>query len=127
MRVGRKRCSMRERSLPTPSPLFLSRNPAIVAASENSGCISHAGSSSSEVRSACKVVAVIHDNPCQLMNVQCLWHGTTVDSCSIFNKMIDDQGHLDMRNVTTLIWVNRKRPEIVETIVELLIEVLDVS
>lgn len=44
---------------------------------------------------------------------------------SIFNKLIDDQGHLDMRNVTTLIWVNRKKPEIVETIVELLIEVLD--
>ena len=43
--------------------------------------------------------------------------------CSIFNKLIDDQGHLDMRNVTTLIWVNRIRPEIVETIVELLIEV----
>lgn len=28
-----------------------------------------------------------------------------------------------MRNVTTLIWVNRKRFDIVETIVELLIEV----
>lgn len=42
---------------------------------------------------------------------------------SIFNKLIDEQGHLDMRNVTTLIWVNRKRPDIVETIVELLIEV----
>lgn len=46
---------------------------------------------------------------------------------SIFNKLIDDQGHLDMRNVTTLIWVNRKKPEIVETIVELLIEVSIVS
>lgn len=44
-------------------------------------------------------------------------------SGSIFNKLIDEQGHLDMRNVTTLIWVNRKRPDIVETIVELLIEV----
>lgn len=42
---------------------------------------------------------------------------------SIFNKLIDIHGHLDMRNVTTLIWVNRKKPEIVETIVELLIEV----
>lgn len=42
---------------------------------------------------------------------------------SIFNKLIDDQGHLDMRNVTTLIWVNRKKPQIVEAIVELLIEV----
>ena len=42
---------------------------------------------------------------------------------SIFNKLIDEQGHLDMRNVTTLIWVNRIRPDIVETIVELLIEV----
>lgn len=29
-----------------------------------------------------------------------------------------------MRNVTTLIWVNRKKPEIVETIVEQLIEVI---
>lgn len=43
---------------------------------------------------------------------------------SIFNKLIDEQGHLDMRNVTTLIWVNRKRFDIVETIVELLIEVI---
>eukprot|EP00752_Nemacystus_decipiens_P003913 g3587.t2 len=40
----------------------------------------------------------------------------------IFNKLIDEHGHLDMRNVTTLIWVNRKRFDIVETIVELLIE-----
>ncbi|CAM9124180.1 unnamed protein product [Ectocarpus sp. 12 AP-2014] len=40
----------------------------------------------------------------------------------IFNKLIDENGHLDMRNVTTLIWVNRKRFDIVETIVELLIE-----
>jgi len=46
---------------------------------------------------------------------------------SIFNKLIDENGHLDMRNVTTLIWVNRKRFDIVETIVELLIEVSELS
>lgn len=46
---------------------------------------------------------------------------------SIFNKLIDENGHLDMRNVTTLIWVNRKRFDIVETIVELLIEVSELA
>lgn len=55
--------------------------------------------------------------PCLVVDVPRLYHD------SIFNKLIDEHGHLDMRNVTTLIWVNRKRFDIVETIVELLIEV----
>ncbi|CAN0196579.1 unnamed protein product, partial [Discosporangium mesarthrocarpum] len=40
----------------------------------------------------------------------------------IFHKLIDDQGNLDMRNVTTLIWVNRSKAAVVESICELLIE-----
>lgn len=57
------------------------------------------------------------------VNYENLNVNVAVNVGSIFNKLIDDQGHLDMRNVTTLIWVNRKRFDIVETIVELLIEV----
>ncbi|CAM9482335.1 unnamed protein product [Choristocarpus tenellus] len=50
-------------------------------------------------------------------------HATMSDELKdIFHKLMGDQGNLDMRNVTTLIWVNRKKHAVVETICELLIE-----
>jgi hypothetical protein len=33
--------------------------------------------------------------------------------CRIFDKLIDQRGNLDMRNVTTLIWLNRKDKKMV--------------
>ncbi|CAM9788788.1 unnamed protein product [Chrysoparadoxa australica] len=34
----------------------------------------------------------------------------TDDMRSLFHKLIDSEGNLDMRNVTTVIWVNRDNP-----------------
>ncbi len=32
----------------------------------------------------------------------------------MFEKLIDENGNLDMRNVTTLIWLNRYKPNMIQ-------------
>eukprot|EP01084_Bolivina_argentea_P055401 101583_1 len=60
----------------------------------------------------------IDENDVQNMHQESAQLSKTDEIKSVFEKLVDENGNLDMRNVTTLIWLNRNQPSMIQTITE---------